>query len=219
MIGEAEFRGTADRMDQLADSLTVRVLRELARDRPIGAARSSGLGSRSLPALRSFLRGEQFFRRTEWDSARTSYERAVTLDSTFALAYWRLGTMRAGSTASIPWHAFIRRAAALNQGLPPRESLLVVCDSLFEALDVELCPIRLAVRTWRRLFSTAERVTTRYPTDPEAWVALGEARYHFGAGLGVSDAMTLEAFERAIRLDSAYAPQQPTSTRFRWHSL
>jgi serine/threonine-protein kinase len=58
----------------------------------------------------------------------------------------------------------------------------------------------------RRLFAATEQVTGRYAADPEAWVALGEARFHFGAGLGVSDVMTLEAFERAIELDSAYAP-------------
>jgi len=207
MIGEAEFRGTADRIDQLAESLTVRVLRELAKDRPIGAARSSGLGSRSVPALRYFLRGEQLFRRTEWDSARASYEQATTLDSTFALAYRRLGTI-AGWQYGVDSRAraFGDRAVALNHGLPPRESLLVVCDSLFNALDEGALRDSAGRANLEHLFSASERVTARYPTDPEAWEALGEARFHFGAGLGVSDAMTLEAFERAIRLDSAYAP-------------
>ena len=188
MIGEAEFRGAADRIDQLADSLTVRVLRELAQDRPIGAARSSGLGSRSLPALRYFLRGEQLFRRTEWDSARTSYEQAVTLDSTFALAYWRLGTIRGWqfSVSDSLGHAFSQRAAALNHGLPPRESLLVVCDSLQSTLSGNEILDSAGRERRQRLFETAERVTSRYPTDPEAWVALGETRFHYGHGLGIS---------------------------------
>ncbi len=99
VVGEAELHGSAGRMDLLADSLTVRVLRELGRTRPIAASRSSGIGSRSLPALRSFLHGEQFFRRAQWDSAETSYQRAVALDSTFAVAYWRLGVTRRGSSA------------------------------------------------------------------------------------------------------------------------
>ncbi len=49
-------------------------------------------------------------------------------------------------------------------------------------------------------------MTTQYPTDPEAWVALGEARYHFGQGLGVSEEMMFQPFARAVTLDSAYAP-------------
>ncbi len=209
VVGEAELRGTADRMDQLADSLTVRVLRELGATRPIGAARSGGLGSRSLAALRAFLRGEQFFRRTEWDSARVSYERAIGLDTAFALAYWRLGTIRGWQFSALDslGHAYSQRAAALNRGLPPRESLLLACDSLMSALPAAgALPDSAGRETLRRLFSVAERVTAQYPTDPEAWVALGEARFHFGFGLGVSDAMKLEAFGRAIQLDSAYAP-------------
>jgi serine/threonine-protein kinase len=208
VLGEAELRGTADGMDELTDSLTVRVLRDLARTRPIGAARASGLGSRSLPALRSFLRGEQFFRRTEWDSARTSYELAVALDTTFALAYWRLGTIRGWqfSVDDSLGDAFSQRAAALNHGLPPRESLLVVCDSLQSTLSAGEILDSAGRERHRRLFETAERVTSRYPTDPEAWVALGEARYHHGHGFGLTEEMMLEPFEKAVALDSSYAP-------------
>jgi eukaryotic-like serine/threonine-protein kinase len=208
VVSETELRGTTEGIDELVDTLTVRVLRDLAQIRPIGAARSSGVGSRSLPALRSFLRGEQFFRRTEWDSARTSYERAITLDSAFALAYWRLGTVRAWqfSTGDTLGHLYSQRAAALNQGLPPRESLLIVCDSLMSIINLGQLPDSGTRANVQRLFSTADRVTTRYPSDPEAWVALGEARYHMGPGFGVSDAMKLEAFDRAVTLDSAYAP-------------
>jgi serine/threonine-protein kinase len=195
-------------MDLLADSLTVRVLRELAQTRPIAATRSSGIGSRSLPALRSFLHGEQFFRRAEWDSAEASYERAVTLDSTFALAYWRLGATRVWKFSMLDSlaNAYSQRAAALNHGLPPRESLLVVCDSLVSSLGTAWFPNSAGRENLRRLFSTTERVTTRYPTDPEAWVALGEARYHFGHGLSVSEDMRFEPFDRAVTLDSSYAP-------------
>ena len=208
MVSETELRGTAEGIDELVDTLTVRVLRDLAQIRPIGAARSSGVGSRSLPALRSFLRGEQFFRRTEWDSARTSYERAITLDSAFALAYWRLGTVRGWqfSSGDTLGHLYSERAAALNRGLPPRESLLIVCDSLMSVINLGQLPDSGARANVRRLFTTADRVTTRYPNDPEAWVALGEARYHIGPGFGVSDAMKLEAFDRAVTLDSSYAP-------------
>ncbi len=208
VVGEAEVRGSVSRMDLLADSLTVRVLRELGRTRPIAASRSSGIGSRSLPALRSFLHGEQFFRRAQWDSAETSYERAVTLDSAFALAFWKLGATRAwkSSMEDSLAKAYTQRAAALNHGLPPRESLLVVCDSLFRSLGGGWLPDSAGRQNLWRLFSTTERVTTLYPTDPEAWMALGEARYHFGHGMGVSEEMRFQPFDRAVMLDSSYAP-------------
>jgi eukaryotic-like serine/threonine-protein kinase len=192
----------------LADSVTLRVLRDLGQTRPIGATRSSGLGSRSLPALRAFLRGEQHFRRTEWDSALVSYERASAEDTAFALAYWRQGTVRGwvygiGDSLS---QAYYLRAGELNHGLAPRESLLVLCDSLMGTLDEGGAPDSAAEANLQRLFRSAEHVTRRYATDPESWVAMGETQYHFGHGRGVTPEMTREAFERAITLDSAYAP-------------
>jgi serine/threonine-protein kinase len=185
VVSETELRGTTEDIDELVDTLTVRVLRDLAQILPIGATHSSGVGSRSLPALRSFLRGEQFFRRTEWDSARTSYERAITLDSTFALAYWRLGTVRAWqfSTGDTLGHLYSQRAAALNQGLPPRESLLIVCDSLMSIINLGQLPDSGARANVQRLFSTADRVTSRYPSDPEAWVASARLATTWGPAL------------------------------------
>jgi hypothetical protein len=51
-----------------------------------------------------------------------------------------------------------------------------------------------------------EGATNRYPEDPEAWNNLGEALDHFGAFMGRSYEEQLQAFDRAIELDSAYAP-------------
>src|SRR5262245_18559861 len=87
-MGEFEIRDLAANMDRVSDSLTVDLLRELGRSRPIAAVQATALRSTSLPALKAFLQGEQYFRRTSWDSALASYQRAVAIDSGFALA-WR----------------------------------------------------------------------------------------------------------------------------------
>jgi serine/threonine-protein kinase len=60
--------------------------------------------------------------------------------------------------------------------------------------------------TLQRLFRTLEQATARYPDDPEIWHMLGEAQNHFGAFAGRSYEQQLQAFDRAIALDSAYAP-------------
>jgi serine/threonine-protein kinase len=208
VAAEADVRGHSGRIDQLADTLAMRVLRGLGQTRLIGAVRTSGLGSRSLPALRAFLRGEQSFRRTQWDSARTHYETALAEDTAFALAYWRLGTVRGwvyGVNDSLV-HVYYLRAGALNRGLAPRESLLIACDSLLATLAEGDTPDSAADANLQRLFRTTDQLVQHYPTDPESWVALGEARNHFGNGRGVSWENTLDAFARAIALDSAYAP-------------
>src|SRR3989449_11521897 len=58
------------------------------------------------------------------------------------------------------------------------------------------------------LGGTGEAPPRRYPEDPEIWYNLGEARYHFGFGPGGSatQRQIREAMDRAIALDSGFAP-------------
>ena len=89
-LGEVEVRDERHRIDRIADTLAVRLLREVGRTRPVGAVRFAALGSTSLPAIKLFLQAEQFYRRGEWDSARAYAERAVAVDSNFTLALHRI---------------------------------------------------------------------------------------------------------------------------------
>jgi serine/threonine-protein kinase len=209
LLAAFELREKADRIDRLADSLTVGVLRELGRTRAIGLVRSASLGSHSLPALKAFLQGEQFLRRSEWDSALVYHQRAIALDSGFTLA-WSHAGMAAGWTHSAVdsiSRTYKLRAGALNHGLAPRESLIVVSESL--ASVVYAGPQQVAGAWWtygKRLIATLDDAVRRYPNDPELWYMLGDARFHAGALAGVSPRASLEAFDRAIALDSAFTP-------------
>ena len=211
-VEEWEVTDGVDRVDRAADSLTIRVLEGLGRTRPIGAVRLAGFGSTSLPALKAFLQGEQHLRLTEWDSALGYYERAIALDSTFAPALRRastaLGWIRTGTDSLST--AYALRAGAHNNGLSPRDSLLVAADSLFASV-IQAGSLGLhADSGWgvrlRRVFTTLEQATARYPDDAEAWFALGEASNHIGPYAGRAYERQLEAFDRVIALDSAFAP-------------
>ena len=204
-VAELELRGSADRVDRLLDSATVGVVRQLGRAQPIGAVRAAGLPTTSLAALKAFLQGEQFYRQTAWDSALAYYQRAVDLDSTFASAWWRMAGIRGCSRMGM-WpdpvvHGYVLRAAALSGALPARESLLVVGDSLFEALADPANPRSYEHRV--RMLTTLDEATRRYPTDPEVWFELGDALYHWRVG---TPQQALATFERAIVLDSSFAP-------------
>ena len=201
---------SAAHMDRLTDSIAVDVLRAVGRVVPLGAARASTMTSAtSLGALRAFLRGEGFYRRTQWDSAVTHYEQAVALDTTLALAWRRLGAVaswrRLQQDSLVA--AYLLRAGAANRGYGRRDSLLLVADSLSAAANTTGSAV-VAFGLTRRLFATLEAAVRNYPEDPEVWFALGEARYHFGFGpvIGVSERATLAAFDSSIALDSAFAP-------------
>jgi eukaryotic-like serine/threonine-protein kinase len=206
---DIELRGGAGRLDRLADSLAVAVLRELGRTRAIGLVRSASLGSRSLPALKAFLQGEQFLRRSEWDSSLAYHQRAIALDSGFTLA-WSHAGLAAGwqhSAQDSLSLGYKLRAGQLNHGLAPRESLIVQSESL--ASVVYEGPAQLAGRWWtygRRFVSTLDEAVRLYPDDPELWYMLGDARYHAGAMAQTSQRQALDAFDRAIALDSAFTP-------------
>jgi eukaryotic-like serine/threonine-protein kinase len=204
-----EFRDATERMDRMADSLTLALLRGIGAVRPVSAVRRASMGSASLPAIRAFLQGEQYLRRTEWDSALAAYDRALAIDSTFALAHSHLGItygwQRYGTDSLAREHAL--RAGALNVGLGARDSLLIAADSLRSvayAYGHDPAYHSHVVR----LFSTLRKATERYDQDPEAWYRLADAYFHFGVGPSVSvpEREILRTFDRSISLDSAFAP-------------
>ena len=204
-IGQVELREEVTRIDRLTDSLTLLLLSDLSQGRQLGAIQFTSFGASSPAALKAFLEAEQFYRESEWDSARSHYGRAMQLDPNFALAYSRMGKVvgwRRGGQGSA---RFALQAGELNVGLAPRESLLVAADSIaaalesFQGMDADWTNLR-------RLFPTIDRAIRLYPQDPGAWYQLGEARIRWGPFSGATDLETLRPFNLAVELDSAFTP-------------
>ena len=101
--------------------------------------------------------------------------------------------------------SYMLRAAAHNRGLAPRESLLVVADSLIASLaEYRLDPAWLARA--RRLFAILDDASRRYPNDPAVWRRLaGWGEPHFGAAVGRAPERQLAAVDHVISIDSTYA--------------
>ncbi len=207
---DIEVSGEAARIAELADSLGIRALRVLSPARAIGSARGTSIGSKSLPALKAFLQGEQFYRRGQWDSALTRYDQAIAADSTFALPLAQmamvLGWNPPTTGAYRPQEEYRRRATLHNHGLPPRDSLYIVADS-FNLAAAEVTDAEAFVHLKFRAVSAAEEAVRRYPEDPVSWYALGEWRMdHEPWPIAGPPAVSLEAFTRAIALDPGFGP-------------
>jgi hypothetical protein len=164
--------------------------------RSLGApptAERSALGrltSRSTCRLFEPSCGGTGFRRTAWDSARASYERAVELDIHLRARVLG-GSVAFAAGQSLRETHSLRSTISCWRAKPwpsaRAESLLIVFDSLRATLDegelsdsaseqrVQPC---CALR-WRQ-HKTLSRMI------PESWVALGRGGVHFGPGRGVS---------------------------------
>lgn len=206
VLHELKVYGSRDRLDRVANDLALAVLTAVAADRPLGAWRLSSLGSASATAVKAFLKGEYHLRRFQLDSARSAYQDAIAIDSTYALAYRGLsetGTWLDQILGYDPEPAF--RAAALNHGLARRESLLIVVDSVEAALTLPGGPARRD-SLFRQLYSATETAVASYPTDPEVWFRSGDALFHWGRSAPHREEENGRALTRALELDPSFAP-------------
>ena len=202
---EVEVHDSTSRMDRVTDSLSVKILAAIGRDHPIGAARIASMGSGSLPAIKAFLQGAQYFRRTQWDSAAAAFREAVTLDSTFGIAYlhlsqalgWSKGTGNAEGVA-----ANLRAGQLMRPGLSPHDSLMMTAAGHYARAGFNGSnrnPVEL-----HAAIAALTVATEQYPNDPEAWYWLGDMRYHNDNTLSEREALHL--FDRSIEADSDFAP-------------
>src|SRR5438105_3592745 len=193
----------------LFDTLAARILGTSGAppgERPSVLAQTTS----SIAAYRAYLEGSAALQRLQLDSAQLLLERAVALDSGFALAYlklydaggWGLGIREHSASgwgsATIDRRQFLLGAERHSASLPPRLRALVAFHRAFE--DGHLAQARRIVQD----------LIARDPTDVEAWYQLGEAHYH-----DRSDAFphpdslgnlgrALRAFQHTLALDSSY---------------
>ena len=200
---EVDARDSSSRMDRITDSLSVRVLSVLGREHAVGPARLASLGSGSLPAIKAFLQGSQYFRRTQWDSAAASFQEAVRLDTTFALAYSMLGqalgwTEGGGSGGST--EAYAKAGDLLKPGLSARDSLLITAMKHYGAARNGFT----RASELRQAFDAASAAANRYPNDAPVLYVYADMRYHGDPTMTDDEAARL--FDKAVQADSDFAP-------------
>ena len=125
--------------------------------------------TRSLPALAAFIEGEREFRVGHYDLAIAAFERAVTEDTAFALAYYRL-SIAAGwqSNSYNAWQQDgLRKALAHSERLTWRRRLLLEA----RRIKREKGETDNAEQLYRW-------IKTRWRQDYDAWFQLAELLFH-----------------------------------------
>ena len=156
---------------------------------------SSTTRSSSLPALKAYLQGEQYFRRAEWDAAQRAFRarRGPRPELRPRLLPDLPDPVLQGhrdQNDSLMW-SYALRAGELNRGLAPRESLMVAADSVLAAVSDAPALDAEAQRQRKRVIAILELANRRFPDDAEVWYQLGRARNRIGYLIGVQPEQAL----------------------------
>ncbi|MGH7586062.1 MAG: hypothetical protein ACREMH_07430, partial [Gemmatimonadales bacterium] len=187
-VTRAQAAGGSDRLFELVDSLAAQLLGALSPEQS-RVTQLAFATTASLPALRAYLEGEVAFRRGSYDDAVAAFQQAATLDSTFALAWYRLSIAAEWLTQDA-----LATAAA--------EQATLHADRLAER-DQGMLQALVATRLGRT--TEAERIyrtlTGAHPDDIEAWIQLAEITFHTGPARGRPVSESREPWDRALALD------------------
>jgi serine/threonine-protein kinase len=193
---QTSVEGSKDEIFALVNELAQRLL-------ALGAGASEtqleALTTTNFDALRAYLDGAAALRRGAYVPAMLAFERASTLDSTFALSHSMIiETAGWGPNPVMDMNRVRRLAWAYRDRL--------------HATDQRLLSIRLGSR-WPDptpmtvTIRDREALVRALPESPIAWYYLGDAYFHSGAIAGYSEqlARARAAFEEAVRRDSSFA--------------
>jgi tetratricopeptide (TPR) repeat protein len=192
--GEANAEGQADDVFEIVDDLAAQLLAEFGSGPAARARRVAAVTTSSLPALRAYLDGERAYRLGQYQSAVGSLQRAVSIDTAYALAYYRLSVVAEMSTLAELAQEAAEKAVRHAGRLSDRDRRMLE-----------------AFRAWRRgAHREAERLyrslVGSYPDEVEAWFELGEVLFHSNPFHGHSFTEAWEPLGRVLYFDPDNTP-------------
>lgn len=188
----ATATGGAESLFEVIDSVASILLGGSMSDSTARLQRLATTTSASLPALKEYLQGERHIRSGQYRDAAAAYERAIALDSTFALAYYRKSLVA-------EWiDAYDSRSSA--------DKAFQYADRLSSRDRSVLAALRLR-RTGRTAEAEQAYLTLLHdwPDEVEALVETGEILFHDNPRRGRSMAEAIPVFQRALQLEPANA--------------
>ena len=191
-IAQASAEGDSTALFQLVDQLSAQLLVHGERSQGARLAQTASLTTSALPALKAYLDGERNLRAAQFDSAVAGFQAATALDSSFALAYYRLAVAAAWTGRMGLLAPSITRALALADRLSERDRALLAAFAEMAAGRPDE-----AERRYREILET-------YPDDLEARFQLANVLYNYNAPRGRPRAEAREHYDRVLESDPKF---------------
>ena len=155
----------------------------------LGCGRENTLTTSSPDALPPYREGVALWEKFYYPEAKRSFEESLRHDSTFAMAWCRLGMVEASSGANAAAAAAMREAVRHAAGVTERERLFIAMWHARLEFNTELAG------------ATADSLIRLYPDEKEAYLFRGslyeEVDKNIDAALG--------CYRKAVAADSTYA--------------
>jgi serine/threonine-protein kinase len=150
----------------------------------------------SVEAFRRYLAGLDLLNRWNLPAAAAEFQRATAIDTTFALAYYRLAHVLSwiGMGEDSAARVALDRASVHAEALPEHDRIAIAAYQAFFSMDLV---------TARALY---QRLLARDQGDREAWNGLAESWFHDTvANRSMAYSQAYRAFRRALAIDPSYA--------------
>lgn len=180
--------GSADSLAVIVDRIAIGLLANSLSGANARIQQSAAQSSQSPEATKEFLRGEQFHRRGQFDSAAVAYNRALAHDSTFALAHL-MKSLNNAFTYETDDFVAAEKAWRFSRNLSERDRSLI--QAFFDQQS-------------GRLAEAEERFLAhlkRWPDEVKALIMLGMLYKRSNPRLGLPIEQARPLFTKALELE------------------
>jgi TolB-like protein len=195
---DVRVEGSPDSLPALVDRLTAQLLAGWAGEREGQAALQEPLS-----ALRPYLDGLRAHRAGSYYAAAHDFERALDVDSTFAVAALALDDAAAWTGALDSMRRAVHERAA-RLAWTFRQKLTSRDLALFRAMKGPRYP---EASSMPEVLAVRDSATRVLPDRADVWYYLGDVFFHDGQVLGIEGSWerAAAAFRHALELDSNFA--------------
>jgi TolB-like protein len=192
LVSQASVSGDTTQLFELVDRLAGDLMVAQRRGPGSRLLQTAAVTTQSLPALKAYLDAEGSLRRGAFDTALAGFQSAVQLDSTFALAYYRLAVAAAWSNREALIRPNTARAVRLGSRLSARDQRLLGSFAALAAGKPDE-----AERGYRGVLQD-------YPDDLEAQWQLATLLYVYNPLRGRPIAESQPVFDGIVKLDPEF---------------